>query len=223
MDEKKRIIEFDAAESVPVDGQMAIDSPQLGTKKITPTLLLKDINDLLGDTPLETISQTVTGAVNEVNGKAYKTVSLTQQEYDDLPDTKLTDNIAYYITDGTSTIGNALWTKVGLHGLDTTAQNCSDAINELKGTLTTLFKTKNFSHSYTISANSETHWNPVSGDGIGLSGYTAIGIVRYNTNNYNVVPLNVSIDDGSYGMMLGNTSNSSQSASFSYTVLYVKS
>lgn len=68
MDEKKRIIEFDAAESVPVDGQLPIDSASQGTKKITPALLLKAITDLLGNETLDTTAQTCTGAINELKG-----------------------------------------------------------------------------------------------------------------------------------------------------------
>ena len=87
---------------------------------------------------LTTTDKTLPGAINELNNKASTTVSLTQQEYDALPSTKLSDDIAYYITDGTPDVDNSLWTKVGTTTLNTTAKDCSGAINEHESDISTL-------------------------------------------------------------------------------------
>lgn len=134
-DERKRIIEFDAADSMPSDGNIAVDSAQQGTKKLT-AIKMKEY--VVGNTPLPTTAQTVTGAIAEVDGKSYKNQTCSQAEYNALPDTKNTDNTARFIHDGQPTSGLALWAKVGTAGLHTTAPDCSGAINELKSSLNEL-------------------------------------------------------------------------------------
>lgn len=84
---------------------------------------------------LTTNAKNLPGAINELNGKSSTTVSVTQAEYDALPSSKLTDDIAYYIKDGVPDVDNALWNKVGTATLETTSKDCSGAINELNSSL----------------------------------------------------------------------------------------
>lgn len=126
--DRERIIEFDASTSIPADGWLAIDSTTEGTRKIQKSAII-------GSGSLDTTSQEVIGAINEVNARAATVESMTQAEYDALPDTKLSDNVVRYITDGEPTYDETLWNKVGTDPLDTTAQNCSGAINEINSAL----------------------------------------------------------------------------------------
>lgn len=129
--DRERIIEFDASTSIPADGWLAIDSTTEGTRKIQKSAII-------GSGSLDTTSQEVIGAINEVNARAATVESMTQAEYDALPDTKLSDNVVRYITDGEPTYDETLWNKVGTDPLDTTAQDCSGAINEIKSSLSNL-------------------------------------------------------------------------------------
>lgn len=138
MDEKKRIIEFDAAESVPVDGQLPIDSASQGTKKITPALLLKAITDLLGDEALDTLAQTLTGAVNEVKGIADDAQDLAENISDEYSSSSayakgdycIHNNTLYKCTTAIGSGGEA-W-----NASHWSATKCDDELSELKGTLT---------------------------------------------------------------------------------------
>ncbi len=87
---------------------------------------------------LTTNAKNLPGAINELNGKSSTTVSVTQAEYDALPSSKLTDDIAYYIKDGVPDVDNALWNKVGTATLETTSKDCSGAINELNSSFADL-------------------------------------------------------------------------------------
>lgn len=137
MDEKKRIIEFDAAESVPVDGQLPIDSASQGTKKITPALLLKAITDLLGDEALDTLAQTLTGAVNEVKGIADDAQDLAENISDEYSSSSayakgdycIHNNTLYKCTTAIGSGGEA-W-----NASHWSATKCDDELSELKGTL----------------------------------------------------------------------------------------
>ena len=129
--DRERIIEFDAATTIPADGWFAIDSTTEGTRKVQKSAII-------GSGTLDTTSQEVVGAINEVNARAATVESMTQAEYDALPDTKLSDNVVRYITDGEPTYDETLWNKVGEDPLDTTAQDCSGAINEIKSALSQL-------------------------------------------------------------------------------------
>ena len=77
-----------------------------------------------------------------------------------------------------------------------------------------------FTRSVTIAANSNTAWNAYTESA--KSGYGAIGIIQFQTNNHNIVPANMCLDNSSYGIFLKNISGSSQTGTFKYTVLYVK-
>lgn len=77
-----------------------------------------------------------------------------------------------------------------------------------------------FTKSVTIAANSNTSWNAYTEST--KSGYGAIGIIQFQTNNQYIVPANLCLDNSSYGIFLKNISGSSQTGTFKYTVLYVK-
>lgn len=157
MDEKKRIIEFDAAESVPVDGQLPIDSASQGTKKITPALLLKAITDLLGDEALETLAQTITGAVNEVKGIADDAQDLAENISDEYSSSSayakgdycIHNNTLYKCTTAIGSGGEA-WNAS--HWI---ATKCDDELSELKGTLGDLSAVKAYTNALTISFDME--------------------------------------------------------------------
>lgn len=79
---------------------------------------------------------------------------------------------------------------------------------------------ESFIRSVTIAANSNTAWNAYTESA--KSGYGAIGIIQFQTNNQYIVPANLCLDNSSYGIFLKNISGSSQTGTFKYTVLYVK-
>lgn len=85
-----------------------------------------------------------------------------------------------------------------------------------------LIYTKDFNHSYTVQANSNVHWNPVTDDNIEVQGYTRLGIIAFNTNSANVVPAILTAGNGAWNMAIINISNSSVTNTFTYKVLYVK-
>lgn len=79
---------------------------------------------------------TVSIDLSSLSGKAE---IMTEAEWDDLPDSKLTDGKVYALSGvSPSTQDNPLWQKLGFAALDTEADDCSGAINELNTGLTTL-------------------------------------------------------------------------------------
>ena len=84
--------------------------------------------------------------------------------------------------------------------------------------------TKEITHVYSIEANSTVNWNPRNDDGFSVTGYTPIGIVGYKTNNFDAVPMHISVNNENYGMLLRNIKASAiTNASMTYVVLYIKS
>ena len=80
-------------------------------------------------------NQWIAGNYSDTNGLlAMKEV--TQAQYDALTTAEKNNGTAYFITDRLSPAATDLWTKVGTATLNTTAQNCSDAINELNTEIT---------------------------------------------------------------------------------------
>jgi len=84
-----------------------------------------------------------------------------------------------------------------------------------------MIKIKNYSHSYTISANGSVAWSPVD-DGVGLSGYQALGVVEFSTNNANVVPAHIGLSNGAYSFLIRNIGTTSITGNFIYKVLFVQ-
>lgn len=150
--DRERIIEFEASTSIPADGWFAIDSTTEGTRKVQKSAII-------GSGSLDTTSQEVVGAINEVNQRAATIDSMTQDEYDDLPSTKESDNVPRFITDGVPTFDETLWNKVGTDPLDTTAQDCSGAINEIKQSLSLIKIAENIALSTTIDTKTITSIN----------------------------------------------------------------
>lgn len=106
---EKRIVELPAASSVANDDFVALDGVANGSRRF---------------------------AASNLGGKAEV---MTEAEWDDLPDSKLTDGKVYALSGvSPSTQDNPLWQKLGFAALDTQADDCSDAINELNTGLTTL-------------------------------------------------------------------------------------
>ena len=131
---EKRIVELPAASSVANDDFVALDGVANGSRRF---------------------------AASNLGGKAEV---MTEAEWDDLPDSKLTDGKVYALSGvSPSTQDNPLWQKLGFAALDTAADDCSDAINELNTGLTTL--------------NSNlTTYTDIKGNGSGISNVS----VKYN-------------------------------------------
>ena len=118
---------------------------------------------------------------------------------------------------------NNIWNKLGTTPLAAgLPADCSQAINQIKSNLTDLIKFKNLTHSYTVAGNGFVNWNPTSDTGFNMLGYTPVGIVIFATNNTSVTVLNVQPTDNAWGIALRNVSATSQSNTFSYTVMYIK-
>jgi len=106
---EKRIVELPAASSVANDDFVALDGVANGSRRF---------------------------AASNLGGKAEP---MSVEEWDALPDSKLSDCKVYALSGvSPSTQDNPLWQKLGFAALDTTADDCSDAINELNTGLTTL-------------------------------------------------------------------------------------
>ena len=106
---EKRIVELPAASSVANDDFVALDGVANGSRRF---------------------------AASNLGGKAEV---MTESEWDDLPDSKLTDGKVYALSGvSPSTQDNPLWQKLGFAALDTEADDCSDAINELNTGLTNI-------------------------------------------------------------------------------------
>ena len=105
----KRIIQLTETQTIAADDYVPVDGATGGTKKFL---------------------------ASNLGGKAEV---MTEAEWDDLPDSKLTDGKVYALSGvSPSTQDNPLWQKLGFAALDTQADDCSDAINELNTGLTTL-------------------------------------------------------------------------------------
>ena len=106
---EKRIVELPAASSVANDDFVALDGVANGSRRF---------------------------AASNLGGKAEP---MSVEEWDALPDSKLSDCKVYALSGvSPSTQDNPLWQKLGFAALDTQADDCSDAINELNTGLTTL-------------------------------------------------------------------------------------
>ena len=148
----KRIIEYDAATAARTDDNILMDSPAVGTRKITKANFLADvytafqtignsitdINTFIGNETLQTEANTITGAINEILNNAATAIELTQAEYDALV---LADedkeNVPYYISDAQSPAQIGLWAKVGSDELNV-GDDLSDAVNELDNSVRTI-------------------------------------------------------------------------------------
>jgi len=55
-----------------------------------------------------------------------------------------------------------------------------------------------------------------------MQGYIPVGIISYATNSTNVTVLNIQPFNHAWGIALRNVSTTSQTNTFSYTVMYIK-
>ena len=132
----KRIIQLTETQTIAADDYVPVDGATGGTKKFL---------------------------ASNLGGKAEV---MTEAEWDDLPDSKLTDGKVYALSGvSPSTQDNLLWQKLGFAALDTEADDCSDAINELNTGLTTLNSRLGscgmiaYSNTVTIPANSSKEFD----------------------------------------------------------------
>ena len=174
---------------------------------------------------------TVSIDLSSLSGKAE---IMTESEWDDLPDSKLTDGKVYALSGvSPSTQDNPLWQKLGFAALDTTADDCSGAINELNTGLTTLnsnltdlIKFKDYSCSYSVTANGSTAITASDLNVSTPSGYTPLGFYLIATGNANVIARNIySRSTGSNTMVqVKNTSSSALSnLTLEISIIYIKS
>lgn len=226
MDEKKRIIEFDAAESVPVDGQLPIDSASQGTKKITPALLLKAITDLLGDEALETLAQTLTGAVNEVKGIADDAQDLAENISDEYSSTSAYAKGDYCIHNNTlykctTAIGSGGETWNASHW---SATKCDDELSELKQSLDNLYYYSTNSLTGDGTTNATTKQISITCP----AGYTVKGVFcqwKDSTNIHSYADyLNVTtFNNTSFTVSTKWRAATTSNWYFEYTVIFAKS
>ena len=132
----KRIIQLTETQTIAADDYVPVDGATGGTKKFL---------------------------ASNLGGKAEV---MTEAEWDELPDSKLTDGKVYALSGvSPSTQDNPLWQKLGFASLDTEADDCSDAINELNTGLTTLNSRLGscgmiaYSNTVTIPANSSKEFD----------------------------------------------------------------
>lgn len=123
-------------------------------------------------------NQWIAGNYSDTNGLlAMK--ELTQAQYDALTTDEKNNGTAYFITDRLSPAATDLWTKVGTTTLNTTAKDCSGAINELNSNITKARDSVEFMNSNNINNTTATAFN-LNGK---LSDYQYICIHLRNYNN----------------------------------------
>ena len=115
---------------------------------------------------------------------------------------------------------NALGALLGSDKANISGDNIADKATFRRNIEVNKIIVDSFTRSVTIAANSNISWNAYTESA--KSGYGAIGVIQFQTNNQNIVPANLCLDNSSYGIFLRNISGSSQTGSFKYTVLYVK-
>lgn len=130
--------------------------------------------------------------------------------------TLLADTTGQSIASAISGLGTAL----GSDKANISGDNIADKATFRRNIEVNKIIVDSFTRSVTIAANSNTAWNAYT-ESL-KDGYVAIGIIQFQTNNQNIVPANLCLDNSSYGIFLRNISGSSQTGSFKYTVLYVK-
>ena len=128
----------------------------------------------------------------------------------------ITDTTGQSIASAISGLGTAL----GSDKANISGDNIADKATFRRNIEVNKIIVDSFTRSVTIAANSNISWNAYTESA--KSGYGAIGIIQFQTNNQNIVPANLCLDNSSYGIFLRNISGSSQTGSFKYTVLYVK-
>ena len=199
-------VEVDGIDVVDADGIAQISLP------VIPTIPVTDVKVNGSSVMSGTVANIVLVAsdVSYDNTNSGYTASQTQDAIDEAA-SKISDN-STDITD--------LQTNVGDFStpLDTTAQDCHDAINELKQSLTDLIKIS----TCTVMGNGTKYAN---NDVTAITGYTAIGIVGYDPSGsfvagYELAGLSVNISAqkvyATWGVDLGSN------AGIIAKVLYVR-
>ena len=139
-DERKRIIEFDSAEEVYPDAQLAMDSASHGTKKISPTLLLQGLTDAvdgLTDSLSDEYNSAATYAVGDYciyNNRLYKcTTAISTAEAwnpSHWTPTSCDTELSELKTD---LVNNGIWVELLGGSVDTTGEkNLSDDYRKYK-------------------------------------------------------------------------------------------
>lgn len=160
------------------------------------------------------------------------TIDQLTQAVQGISTTGISDSTGQAINNTLSTLGkdtslqgiinaiNALGALLGSDKANISGDNIADKATFRRNIEVNKIIVDSFTRSVTIAANSNISWNAYT-ESV-KSGYGAIGIIQFQTNNQNIVPANLCLDNSSYGIFLRNISGSSQTGSFKYTVLYVK-
>ena len=160
------------------------------------------------------------------------TIDQLTQAVQGISTTGISDSTGQAINNTLSTLGkdtslqgiinaiNALGALLGSDKANISGDNIADKATFRRNIEVNKIIVDSFTRSVTIAANSNISWNAYTESA--KSGYGAIGIIQFQTNNQNIVPANLCLDNSSYGIFLRNISGSSQTGSFKYTVLYVK-
>ena len=150
-------------------------------------------------------------------GAGNKVEYLTQEEYDALPEDKLTNDVEYRILDsGTPTTARNVGYDGSASGID--AINVQGAIDDLKedvGTLTEslVFYRKQYTASYKVSANGYTNVSFELPEG-----YRALGLIYISTGTANVYPYVIN----NISVYLKNTSNQEVNANVTIIAMLTK-
>lgn len=75
--------------------------------------------------------------------------------------------------------------------------------------------------AFNIAPNSIFNGNPYSAISI-PSECNPIGIITFATNNTDVIPININMDNSDYGIVLKNISGNQQSGGLTYRVLLIR-
>ena len=77
--------------------------------------------------------------------------------------------------------------------------------------------------AYSVAANSATTIDPLNSSYVTIpTGYTALGIVGFNTNKVDVLPVNIGIYNGAYSVFLRNISAATVNGTFTYDLFCIK-
>ena len=83
------------------------------------------------------------------------------------------------------------------------------------------FVTQKITYNYTASGSGNVSINLYAM--ATLQGYEPVGIIEYATGAQGVYAVNVSVENSNFGVFLHNSMSSTQTGTFSATVLYQKS
>ena len=156
---------------------------------------------------------TVNGIQPDTNKNVEVDVELTKAEYDALPSSKLTDDVNYWIKDGTNLPQTSVISADGVQY--TNSQTVKGALDEQASAISDLntglasFEVRKVSFPYSIVANGNTHGNLYTLINNNMpSGYRFLAFAGFNTASVNVFMSNCRYVNSDYSLELRNVSTS---------------